>query len=655
MNFRHLLLGCLMMTFSAIAQNPPKEVLFTIDQKPYYTDEFVRVYNKNLDLVKDESQKDLDQYLELFVGYKLKVHLAHELGLQHGRAYQGELETYRRQLAKNYLTDSKVTQELVDEAYARTIKEIRASHILILVDENAAPADTLKAYKQVMDLRRKAMSGADFNALAKEHSQDPSAAENSGDLGYFSAFRMVYPFESAAYKTKKGEVSLPVRTRFGYHLIKVTDVRQNRGDLLTAHIMLLHPADGDAAKKQAVKDRAFEIAQKIKQGESFETMAQQFSEDKTSAAKGGVMNRFGSGQLSSEKFEDVAFSLTADKRISEPFETQFGWHIVKLIDRYPVRPAKEMQAELEARIARDERSQRIATSMTEQLLAKYPTKRNPKTIKAVKSAITNEIYQGTWTVPEDRKLFDAPLVTIKDSVYTGTMFLNYMNIQQKMGLTDAPVSKLVDNQIEKYIGEQLLDYHDANLENVYPEFAAVMDEYRDGLLLFELMEREIWQKSKTDTIGLQQFYDKNIGQYQWNERAEVRLASSTKRDAILKAQKFLRRNRTDAQIKSALNKNDEVNIMLTSGTFEKGSEALPKNLNFKVGVSDIISDGDYYFTAQIFKLLPAGPKTLEESRGRLTNDYQQHLEAGWVSELRKLFEVNVNREVFSRLKAQMKQ
>src|SRR5690606_9637631 len=251
-------------------------------------------------------------------------------------------------------------------------------------------------------------------------------------------------------------------------------------------------------------------------------------------------------------------------------------------------------------------------SMTEQLSARYPVKRNAKTIKAVKSAITDDIYKGTWSVPANTKAFDAPLVTIKDSVYTGTMFLNYMNIQQKMGLADAPVAKLVDNQIEKYIGEQLLEYHNGDLENIYPEFAAVMDEYRDGLLLFELMEREIWQKAKTDTIGLQRFYEKNLGQYQWQDRAEVRLASSTKRDAIKKAQKFLKRKRDDAYIKSALNTNGEVNIMLTSGTFEKGSDALPKSLEFKPGISDIISEGDYYFVAQISKVIPAGPKTFED-------------------------------------------
>jgi len=225
-----------LVSLASIAQKSSKEVLFTINEKPYYTDEFARVYKKNLDLVKDESQKDLTQYLELFVGYKLKVNKAYKLGLQNNLPYQNELKSYRTQLAKNYFNDTKITQALIEEGYNRLQKEIKASHILILVDENALPADTLKAYKKIEDISKKALAGEDFGALAAQYSEDPSAKENKGDLGYFTAFRMVYPFESAAYNTPKGKVSKIIRTRFGYHIIKVDEIKPNRGEIGRAHV-----------------------------------------------------------------------------------------------------------------------------------------------------------------------------------------------------------------------------------------------------------------------------------------------------------------------------------------------------------------------------------------------------------------------------------
>jgi len=260
---KHLVLGLLLsLNLAAYAQKSKKEVLFTINDKPYYTDEFSRVYNKNLDLVKDESQKDLTQYLELFIGYKLKINKANKLGLQNGDAYKNELATYRTQLSKNYLTDSKVTKELVEEGYQRSLKEIRASHILITVDENAAPADTLVAYNKIADLRKRALNGEDFGALAQQFSQDPSAKDNKGDLGYFSSFRMVYAFESAAFKTPKGKISNPIRTRFGYHIIKVDDIRDNRGEVTVAHIMILNPKEDKPEEKAAAEAKIRDIYQK---------------------------------------------------------------------------------------------------------------------------------------------------------------------------------------------------------------------------------------------------------------------------------------------------------------------------------------------------------------------------------------------------------
>ncbi|WP_309640180.1 peptidylprolyl isomerase [Flavobacterium sp.] len=654
MKIKQLFLGVLLsLNLISYAQSSKKEVLFTIDDKPYFTDEFSRVYNKNLDLVKDESQKDLAQYLELFIGYKLKINKANKLGLQNGDAYKAELATYRTQLSKNYLSDSKVTKELVEEGYQRSLKEIKASHILLMVDENAAPEDTLKAYNKIVEIRNRALKGEDFGKLAAEFSQDPSAKDNKGDLGYFSSFRMVYAFESAAFKTPVGKISNPVRTRFGYHIIKVEDSRDNRGEVTVAHIMLLNPKDDNADEKAKMKKNIDDIYQKLQQGENFESLAKQFSDDKSSSSKGGVLARFGSGQLSSEEFENIAFSLTKDKPLSTPFQTKFGWHIVKLIEKHAVRTFDEMKVELENKVSKDDRSRLITNSLNEKLRKKYVVKRDDKMYAALSKLVTNDYYDNKWEVPADTKAFDKKLFAINDKIITGTTFLIYLKTQQKAGITLKPINKLVDSFYQKFLDEQLTTYYTDHLEGEFPEFSNVMDEYRDGLLLFDLMEKEIWDRSKTDTLGLKNFYESNKAVYQWKNRLDVIIASSTNMDVIKKAQKLLKQKVAPEKIKEQLNTKDKVTVMTNVGVFEDGNDALPKNLKHEVGVSEIEKDGDYYFVTMVNKIMPAGPKTLEECKGKVINDYQQFLEQNWVSELKKEFTIKTFPDVFDRVKKEL--
>lgn len=651
---KHFYLGIsILFSVFAFAQSS-KKVLFTVDENPYHTDEFVRVYNKNLDLVKDESQKDLDHYLELFVGYKLKINKANKLGLQNNSKYQNELKSYRTQLSKNYLTDSKVTKELLEEGYVRSLKEINASHLLLTLDENAKPEDTLAVYKQILDLKKRADNGEDFGDLAQKYSQDPSAKENRGNLGYFSAFRMVYPFESAAYNTKVGEVSKPVRTRFGYHLIKVNDIRNNRGDVTVAHIMLMNPAEGNEQELEKNKTTINEIYAKIQQGEEFEALAKQFSQDKSSSAKGGVLNRFSSGQLSSEEFETVAFSLQKPNEISKPFQTQFGWHIMKLIEKHPVKTFEEAKADMESKIGRDERSRKITESLNEKLRAKYTVKRNEAMYAKIKKAVTDKYYDLTWEIPSDTKAFNGELISFGKSKVTGTAFLEYLFSQQKNPNQPKPTSKLVDFHYSTFVDAQLNQYYNDNLENEFPEFAAVMEEYRDGLLLFDLMEKEIWEKSKTDTLGLEAFHKANAGKYMWKKRYDVMIISSTKADIAKKAHKLVKQGKKVEDIKTALNTKEVINVMATTGVFEEGSEALPKTIPFNKGLSDVIKEGNYYYVVQVNDIKEAGSKTLEECKGRVINDYQQYLEENWVANLKEEFKVSVNKEVFEDVKKQIK-
>lgn len=648
---RILIFVFLIAPYFSIAQT--KDVLFTIDDNPYYTDEFIRVYNKNLDLVKDDSQKDLDKYLELFLGYKLKVQKANKVGLQYGTNYQNELKSYRNQLSKNYVNDSKVTNELVKEAYDRLQQEIRASHILVLLDEGATPEDTLKAYNKILDIKRRLDAGEDFVTVAKQTSEDPSVKDNNGDLGYFSAFRMVYPFENATYKTNVGKVSKPFRTRFGYHIVKVVDKRINRGEVTVAHIMILK--NTDEAQNAKAKSTIEDIYQKIQQGESFETLAQQFSEDKSSAPKGGVLQRFGSGQLSSEEFENVAFELKDKNQISKPFESQFGWHIVKLIEKHPVRTYDEMKSELEEKIRKDERSLLITNSLAKKLRNKYSILKDVKILVKIKAVVTDEFYAQTWAANDKTKEIKGIVLTInKDKKINANQFVDFIIGKQKSNIKTKPISRLVDELFEKFIDEQLIAYYNENLENEFPDFKNIMEEYRDGLLLFDLMEKEIWNRAKNDTLGLSEYFKNNISNYQWKKRYNLDILSSTDSKVIEKVQKLLKKGKSIDYIKEQLNKDGKVNVMSKSGLYEEDYDVLPQFKDLSKGVSAIVSKDKYYFVLNVIEEKPAGAKELSECRGKVISDYQQYLENHWVDELKKEFKISINQEVFSKVKNQLK-
>ena len=647
-------LALFFLSFTSLVFTQNKEVLFTINDNPYYTDEFVRVYQKNLDLVKDDSQKDLDKYLELFLGYKLKVEKANKLGLQNDTKYQNELKSYRNQLAKSYLNDSQVTNALVEEAYERMKLDVRASHILIMVEEGALPVDTLKAYNKMFDIIKRLESGEAFEALATKFSEDPSAKENKGDLGYFSAFRMVYPFENAAYKTAVGSVSKPFRTRFGYHILKVADKRVNSGEVSVAHIMIMKPATPDAELHDKAKQTINEIYKKLQQGESFETLAGQFSEDKSTASKGGALQRFGMGQLTSQEFEDVAFGLKEKGELSQPFQSQFGWHIVKLIDRFPLQALEELRVDIENKIKRDDRSLLITNSLAKKLRAKYPIKTDAKLLVKTKKTVTNTFYEQNWVAPTNKE-FQATLVTIENNKkLTAADFLAYVSSQQKSNAKTRPIQNLTNELFEKWLDEQVIAFQNDNLENEFQEFRFVMDEYRDGLLLFDLMEKEIWNKAKNDTIGLEKFRLDNVKNYQWKERMDVDIFSSTDEKVIKKVQSYLKKGKSIDYIKQKLNINDKINVIVKSGVFENDYDVLPEFEVTNTGISKIVAKGNYFFVTNVKELKPAQPKLLNETKGKLVSDYQQFLENNWVDELRKEFNIKINTDVFEKAKKQLK-
>lgn len=633
--------------FASNAQNPNDEVLFTVENDPVYVSEFTRVFNKNIDLVKDESQKDVDEYLKLFINYKLKLKEAEALGLDKKPSYLNELSSYKSQLAGNYLTDSKVTDELIEEAYKRMTTEVDASHILIRLDENPTPEDTLQAYNKLLKLRDRVMQEG-FETVKKEiHNGKTVYAE---DLGYFSAFKMVYNFETAAYNTPVGEVSMPFKTRFGYHIVWVKDKRESRGERTVAHIMISNQKKDRPHDKP--ESRINDIYLKLQQGEDFEALAKQFSEDQSSASKGGMLAPFTGGQLSSVEFENQAFALEHVGDISKPFETEYGWHIIKLYGKKPVASFEDMKGELEEKVKRDSRSQLINESLLNNLKQQYQVSDATPDLSYFESILNDNYFIGKWVLPTDFKAQE-PLIKIQEKQIVYEDFGQYLVKNQRRQMPKMSIKTLVVNSYHAFLENELLQYKKERLEVENQDYANIVEEYRDGLLLFDLMETEIWNAAKKDSVGLQTYYNNHKDNYFWNQRVDAVVASSAKKTTIKKVQKLLQNNQTPEQIKAALNSESEIDVIFTSGIMDAQHQSLPADFKFKTGVSDIYKFNEGYIVANVKEVLPKETKSFDEAKGAVISDFQNHKEVNWILSLEEKYQVNVNQDVLESVKKQL--
>ena len=637
----------LTLTCCVLAQTQTKDVLFNVDDEPVYASEFVRVFNKNLDLVKDESQKDVDEYLKLFVNYKLKLKEAKRLDLHKKPNYIRELSNYKKQLAKNYLTDTEVTNALIEEAYERVSNEVNANHILIRLDDTASPKDTLNVYNELLELRERLINEG-FHAVKNDvHNGKTVFAEK---LGYFSGFKMVYEFENAAFNTEEGEVSMPFRTQFGYHIVNVLGKRKSRGTVEVAHIMVVDK-DKDTSNQNAVS-RINEIYKKLEQGESFESLAKQFSEDKSSAGKGGRLNPFAGGELSSPEFEDQAFALNTEGEYTKPFRSNFGWHIVTLISKKEVAPFEEIKSEIENKVKRDSRSKLIKTSRVNELKKRYKIANAEEGLKYFVSILTEDYYKSTWKLPENFNE-NSVLTAIEDQEIAYKDFASFLVKSQRRQTKKQPFETLVNNQYEIFLNNSLLKYQEDNLEHENQEFASVLSEYRDGLLLFDLMDNEIWNAATNDSVGVQKFYQANKNNYFFNDRVDAVVASSATKKDIKKVAKMLKSGLSPDAIKTKMNTKDQIHVLFTIGIMDKDHQALPKDIAFKKGVSKIVRHNDTYVVVRINEVKPKTLKSFDEAKGKVISDFQDHKEKTWLKSLKEKYKVTVNQKVLDSVREQL--
>jgi peptidyl-prolyl cis-trans isomerase SurA len=638
-----------LIVFSANAQKP-ETVLFSLGDTKVTLGEFQYIYEKNNK--NDDnyySSESVNEYLRLYINFKLQVREARQLGIDTTEKFQKEFKTYRDQLTKPYMTDQETTNELVKEAYERMKEEINASHILIRLEKDASQDKVDAAYQKIKSIYKEAKKG-DFAELAKKYSEDPSVKNNSGNLGYFTAFHLIYSFETQAYHTKVGKVSKPFRTEFGYHILKVHDRRPYQGDISVSQILLPVAKDATEEDKDRIKATINEIHQRLKEGENFEQMVSMYSQDKRSKNNQGKLPEFNSFSFNiPPKIKEVAFTLKNDGDFSEPFESQAGWHILKRNSLKPLKPFEEQEKYIRSKVRKDSRAQLSYDNLITKLKKQYRFKEYEENFEEMYSLIDTSLLAKKWKV-EDETRFTKELFLIGKESYTQLDFAKFLE-----GMQDKQQYKklkyAIDRYYEAFVNTSLIKYSDKHLEENYPEFRNLVNEYREGMMLFEIKDQMVWSKAMKDTIGQQAFYDRNIDKYMWKKRVDAETYICRNQDIARQVKSMIEKDgKSVDEIATELNKINPLNISYSHGTYEEGENKVLKDYFGKKGVF-LFEDNQSksWRVLNMKKYHEPEPKKLKEIRGIVIADYQQELENQWIAELKEKYPVSINDKVLEEL------
>lgn len=633
------------VTTSVVAQQDP--VLMEVNGKKITKSEFLQVYLKNNNDPKYDKET-LDDYIQLYKKFQLKVAEAEALGYDTIPKLRRELEGYQKQLAQPYLTDNEMNKALVNQAYERMKKEVRASHILIKADPAASPEDTLKAYKRAMAIRERLLKGEDFSTLAqsKDGSEDPSAKVNGGDLGYFTAFQMVYPFEEAAYNLKAGEISMPVRTRFGYHILKVTDVRDARGTMKAAHLMIAANKETDDPETiEKARAKANEIYEKLAAGENFESLVRAYSDDPSSSSNGGILPVFGTGATTRmiPEFEEAAFALKKDGDYSKPVQSNFGFHIIKRLELTPLKPFEELKKEIESRVNRDDRANLTQNSYIEKLKKEYKfeNKGSQEELKWLANNLDSSIYKGEFGASNGSNI---PMFILNGKEYKLTDYIKYLNENPRL-TRGTPLNEIAGKQYADWVKHEVVELEKSQLTRKYPEYKALMSEYHDGILLYEIMSDKVWNKAMKDTTGLKAFYEANKSNYVWDKRYDVVAYESVSPEVAKKVYKLAKKNLSSDSISKIINADSELNVRVRSGKFELSKTPYLQEQKLKKGTNKPYAFDGKNYVVVLNEVIEAKNKELNEAKGLITSDYQSYLEREWLKELEGKHTIKINEEV----------
>ncbi|MGL4993230.1 MAG: peptidylprolyl isomerase [Bacteroidales bacterium] len=620
---------------STIGAKSVDPVVLKLNGKSVHKSEFEYIFNKNNSNYAIE-KKSLDEYLELFKNYKLKVAEAEALGLDTTKAFKDELKGYRTQLSQPYLVDRSVDEQLIREAYDRLREYVSVRHILVRVSPEATAKERKSALSKISSLRNDLINGADFAELAKESSDCPSSSKG-GDLGFITGFMTVYPFETAAYNTPVGDISQIVETQFGYHIIKVDDRKADMGELLVAHIMKEVPRNATIEQVEASRQVIVECLGKLSNGEEFASLARGFSDDKYSASKGGELSWFGVNKLP-KPFEEAAYALEIGE-LSDIVRTDYGWHIIKMLDKRSLASFEDKRAEIVRRLANDERASKGKMALVERLRKEYDVVNSKESLTDM---LTNASDMSDSLLIANASSMIKPLVTIRETNYTQGDFVNYL---VNKGLSEN-MKDLISSNIQQFEDDMIIKYEDEHLEEKYSEFRNLMQEYRDGILLFEISNAQVWDKASKDTAGLNRYFLDNRSKYDFESpRFKGYILQCKDQETAQRVRSIISTTPQDsinARITSEINVESQV-ARVSKGLFSKGDNKIVDALHFNATKLDL--SGNLQDVSLLGKELVREPEEYTDVKGLVIADYQNWLENQWVESLRKKYKIKVNKKV----------
>lgn len=645
-------LAFFLLPLNVMLSQPEDPVLFTVEGVPVHVSEFSYIYNKTNGDKADYSRRSVEEYLDLYVKFKLKVQRARDMKLDTIPSLQRELEGYRQQLANSYLIDKEVTDKLVVEAYERMKKDINVRHILFSVALDAPPADTLDAYKRAMEALQRLKNGASFENLASEISEDKNSSQNEGSIGYLTAMLPsgFYDLETLIYSLSEGEFGGPVRSKLGYHLVKVSDIRPARGELEASHILIRKKEDRPDEASRQLADSIYQV---LRKGGVFEALAAGLSEDAASGKKGGYIGTFGINRFE-KPFEDAAFSLEKDADYTEPVETSIGWHIIRRVSKRNLETLDKERRRLQALIQRDSRQKVAEAAMVARIKRENNFERKEAVIQLFMDSLDKQFLSYKWEVPAVDG--SQTLFTLGEQAYDLASFAEFCKRSTRVRLRSSTANPQVvaAGLLDDFISEKCLDFEEGMLEEKHPEFKSLIREYEEGILLFEATRMLVWDKASRDTAGLKAFFPSVQQKYYWNERATVEdFSLEYKSESSLEK---IRKALTKKPLESVLakfNKDGKEVLTVQEDTFERGkNEKLDALGTWVAGTMTDTwidkADGNIHFM-RIKTVMPPTGKTLKESRGYVIADYQDYLEKEWVKELNASYEVEINQQVLDAL------
>lgn len=619
-------------------------VVMRVAGKDVPRSEFEYLYNKNAN--QQLQPQTIEEYAEMFKIYKLKVADALAEGIDTTAAFQNEFKGYQVELRQPYCVDSTYVRRLMHEAYDRMGSEIEVSHIMFRKPAGLEePVDVYSKADSVLNLIH---NGAAFEDMAVKYSQDVYSAKRGGKMGWFTALMLPYEFENVAYSMKPGEISDIVESPVGYHIIKRGQQRPARGEVLASHILLMTPQGTTAEKEAEIKariDSIYNVA--IQPGASFESLAMQYSEDKGSAMQGGKLPWFGVGRMVAE-FDSVAFSIPVNT-VSEPVRSQFGWHIIKKLDTRPLATYEQLEPKLEQAMSRrnDEHGYSIAAQMTENLRKKYKLKSNKKVQAKMMEYVAENGMRSDFNEyfePMASELF----MSFAGKKFTVGDFLEHMSHFRNTSFPSTAKKDLA-SRIQNFEQRELYREYLTNLASENPEYRNLENEYRDGMLLFEISNRKVWDKAVKDTVGLQKFFEANRQDYAWNSPRVKGVLVQAANDSVAQAVKEMMASKPIEESIPEVRKQFEKQVKVDRVLMAKGDNALVDALVFG-GPSIDNPDSRYpvYFLQSFVEITE--PTDVSDVRAQVTSDYQNALEVRWVEELQKKYPVIIYEKELKKIK-----